>query len=200
MKISSAVERITPDMPSPKDLMKVVSTGAKVMDRVLGKVTDATGSSAVQAKVSTIGRAIMDKGQSLFSESTDGSRVRQHAKEFADKAKTAARYANLERRDLMHDVERNTGSFWDTAGDLINAFQPSEAPPVTASGSSGLDAALVGPIVIVASIILMIMLCLCLYFMTIRHFGRRHERRQMRFAEYSEYAPAKYDSRQSDQL
>lgn len=65
MKISKVVSRYTPDVPSSKEISKIVTTGVKVFDQVVNKVSN-SGSGVTKGKTGGIGRAILDKGQSLF--------------------------------------------------------------------------------------------------------------------------------------
>ncbi|CBY39623.1 unnamed protein product, partial [Oikopleura dioica] len=171
MKISNAVSRYSPDIPSSKELAKVVNTGVKVFDSVVNKVTS-SGSGSNKGKVGGVGRAILDKGQSLFSSSAEGDHPRSRAKELADKV---SRYANREGHDFASAVDRNSGSFWNSAGKLLDSLQGTTASPP--APARGMDPALVGPIVAVVATFACILLALVIYFMAVRYSARRRARR-----------------------
>lgn len=172
MKISKAVSRYTPDLPSSKELAKAVNSGVKVFDRVVSKVSS-SGSGTTKGKVNGIGRAILDKGQSLFTSSAENGHPRSRARDLADKV---SHLANREGRDFASALDRNSGSFWNSAGHLLNSLQETTASPTTPS--RGLDPALVGPIVIVVSTVVCLLLALIIYFMAIRYCARRRARRR----------------------
>ncbi|CBY13426.1 unnamed protein product [Oikopleura dioica] len=191
MKISQAVSRYTPDVPSSREIAKVVNTGVKVFDKVVSKVSN-SASGATKDKTGGLGRAILDKGQSFFSSSSEGSHPRSRAKEIADNVRGVSHYAEREGRDFAAAVDRNSGGFWDTAGKLLNSYQGTTAAPTTQP--RGMDPILVGPIVFAVSTLVCVLLAFALFFLTVRYCARRRARRRIS-PEFQDLELAKLDSR-----